>query len=78
MDINCPRCGEPWELDHVYHEMTSEERADLIAGRGCSSECASNPRSDSLQAQGAGAILELCPDDLDGAAALMEDFGLTL
>lgn len=77
MDINCPRCGEPWETDYVYHEMTREERADLLAGRGCSSECRSNPQSRSLRAMGAGAVLDLCGDDLDGAAALMEDFGLT-
>jgi hypothetical protein len=78
MDINCPRCGEPWETDYVQHEMSQEQRHDLLAGRGCSSECASRPPAQSQRALAAGAVLELCGDDLDGAAALMEDFGLTL
>lgn len=75
MDIYCPRCGEPWETDYVYHEMTKSERADLLAGRGCSRECRNGPASSSSQAIISQAALEVCGDDLDGAAAMMEDFG---
>lgn len=74
MDIYCPRCGEPWELDHVYHEMTPAQRADLLAGRGCNGECRTSPPSESRRASIAAGVLETCGDDLDGAAALMEDF----
>lgn len=58
--------------------MTPEEREDLLAGRGCSTQCRFSPASDSDACAAASAILELCPDDLDGAAALMEDFGLNI
>ncbi len=78
MDMLCPRCGEPWDRAYVQHEMTPEEREDLLAGRGCSTQCSLNPASDSDACVAASAILELCPDDLDGAAALMEDFGLSI
>lgn len=74
MDIYCPRCGEPWELDYVNHEMTRTERADLLAGRGCSRECRNGPAQDSRRSMIAASVLEACGDDLDGAAALMEDF----
>lgn len=74
MDIYCPRCGEPWEVFHVYREMTAEERSDLLAGRGCSNECREQPPADTDRTAKAQAALELCGDDLDGAAAMMEDF----
>ncbi len=77
MDMLCPRCGEPWDHPYVQHEMTLEEREDLLAGRGCSTQCRLNPASDSDACAAASAALELCPDDLDGAASLMEDFGLS-
>jgi hypothetical protein len=77
MDINCPRCGEPWELDFVNHEMSAAERQALLKGEGCRSECRSHPASDSPRATAATAVLELLGDDLDGAAAMLEDFGLT-
>jgi len=76
MDIYCPRCGEPWEHDHVQHDMAPEERDDLLTGRGCSTRCRLNPPEDSDRCIASSAILELCPDDLDGAAALMEDAAL--
>jgi hypothetical protein len=77
MDIICPRCLEPWDSNYVQHDMTLEERQDLRAGRGCSSACRANPPSASEDAAAASAVLELCGEDLDGAAALMEDFGLS-
>lgn len=76
MDIYCPRCGEPWEISHVYHEMTDQERGDLLAGRGCSTECRANPpRATELTAK-SQVVLDLLGDDLDGAAAMMEDFSI--
>jgi hypothetical protein len=78
LDINCPRCGEPWELDYVNHEMSARERQALLRGEGCSRECRARPPSDSPQATAATAVLELLADDLDGAAAMLEDFGLTV
>jgi hypothetical protein len=37
-----------------------------------------NPPADSDATAASRAILDLCPDDLDGAAAFMEDMGLEL
>jgi hypothetical protein len=37
-----------------------------------------NPPADSDATAASRLILDLCPDDLDGAAALMEDMGLEL
>jgi hypothetical protein len=76
LDILCPRCGEPWDPDYVQHEMTPEEREELLAGQGCCSECRMNPPADSDATAASRLILDLCPDDLDGAAALMKDMGL--
>lgn len=73
MDINCPRCGEPWETYFVQHEMTPQERDDLLAGRGCSRECREQHPVENDRATLAHIALELCGDDLDGAAAMMED-----
>ena len=56
--------------------MTPEERKELLAGQGCCSECRMNQPTDSDATAASRAILDLCPDDLDGAAALMEDMGL--
>ncbi len=76
MDIICPRCGEPWDTDEVYHGMTADERARMKAGGGCSTACAaSEPVRDERTAAGA-AVLELLGDDLDGAASLLADLVL--
>ncbi|MDD5038680.1 MAG: hypothetical protein PHN78_05125 [Dehalococcoidales bacterium] len=37
MDLYCKRCGEPWELDYVQHDMTILERVDFNTGKGCPS-----------------------------------------
>lgn len=74
MDIYCPRCGEPWDIGSVQHEMTPAEQKDLLTGRGCSRQCRTSPPSDSRRASIAVGVLASCGDDLDGAAALMEDF----
>ena len=34
-DIICKCCGEPWEYDYVYHDMTEQERENFMRGRGC-------------------------------------------
>lgn len=78
MDILCTRCGEPYEVFYITDEMTPEERDDLYAGRGCPC-CASKaevtnraPFASEVQAE----MKTLLGDDIDGLAAMMEDFGL--
>ena len=77
MDIICPRCLESWDSSYVEHEMTPEEQRDLHAGEGCGCACRANPPSSSEQTPGVSAVLELGGEDLDGAAALTEYFGLS-
>lgn len=80
MDIRCPKCSEPWDIDTI-HEAASEQgrtfdevRADFYA-KGCeafgwSGPCAvtDRPKSDV-----ASAIYDLMGDDIDGAASAFED-----
>jgi len=73
MDVYCPRCGEPYELDYIQHEITPEERRDFWAGKGCQScrgkEIAKRP----FRAEISAVCRDLLGDDVDGIAAEMED-----
>ena len=111
MDIRCPKCGEPWDVECLHEEV--EDRIaqgtlpkpditgyhsygygqpaplydtaqygklyDAVRGdfyrRGCpalyGAKCA-NTAAD----PGVAMLYDLLGDDLDGAAAMMEDFGL--
>jgi len=86
MDIYCPRCAEPVELDYL-HDVADENayngvgpttfngvRADF-ASRGCAalgaSECEA---TGSLKAQVSAAMFDIMGDDVDGVAAMMDDF----
>jgi hypothetical protein len=35
MDLYCKRCGEPWEMDYVQHDMDILERVAFKKGEGC-------------------------------------------
>ena len=89
MDINCPRCAEPVEIDYL-HEVAEVEGqygdggtfADVLRAfqrDGCSALGARcNPRvtdRDRARAAGAALLYDLLGDDIDGAAAMLEDFG---
>lgn len=88
MDLYCPRCGEPWDLDTLHEETAAriqnvrvalpyetafaEVRRDFQQ-RGCAA--LGEPRC--LDRDGtatvAAAVYELLGDDLDGAAAMLDD-----
>ena len=84
MDINCPKCGEPWELE-TFHDVADdkditfgEAMNDFRAG-GCSStgwtKCSPRVEGRARAMAGASAVLfELLGDDIDGVAAMLEDF----
>lgn len=98
MDIKCPKCGEPWDMDCIHDEISDRHPDEpwRIGGKhnqalyeqnyygvvlgefrtnGCSalgSRC--NPNTTAHPA--IGELMDLMGDDVDGAAALMEDFGL--
>ncbi|TNF82084.1 MAG: hypothetical protein EP299_01810 [Acidobacteria bacterium] len=87
MDVYCRICGEPWDL-YTFHDIAAEqgisynEATANFRKRGCRStgwghsHCVPMPKEDDgelTQAQKAGILYELLGDDMDGAAAMMED-----
>ncbi len=73
MDLYCKRCGEPYDFDHIQHEITATERRRFWDGEGCPS-CYGKPvETRPFRAQVAGALQDLFGDDVDGLAAEMED-----
>lgn len=81
MDIYCTRCGEPWELD-TFHDVADEQGTTWAAAvadfrsRGCvatgwTGEC---ERVETLRGAATAALVDLLGDDVDGVAALLEDF----
>ena len=79
MDLYCPKCGEPVELDHLHDvaavaEMTFGEIYEDFMRRGCpavDSSCSSE--ADHERAEAAAVLFETLGDDCDAIAALMED-----
>ncbi len=75
MDLICGGCGEPWGIDHVVSEPGDFER-DGAHMKRCPACPKVTPLADGIRrrrAEAATAIGELLGDDLDGAAAMMED-----
>lgn len=79
MDVYCPKCGEPCDMDY-FHDVADDIDSDFntvmrdFQSRGCVAidfgECTPN---DSLQALYADALYDLLGDDIDGAAAMLAD-----
>ena len=75
MDLYCQICGEPWEHYHVVHEMEREEREEFLAGKGCDGCHGKVPEGGRpVTAQASAVLMDMLGDDLDGVAAMMEDF----
>lgn len=85
MDLYCQRCDEPWDVCYVgsdmdveYPEVAEEGRtaSDLFkAGKGCP-DCdwgAKRVGKQSLRGEAMAMMMDLLGDDIDGAAAMMED-----
>lgn len=75
MDIICTNCGEPWESYYVYHEDPDAFEMDGVVIVHCPS-CRPGKQLDSDKATLIKEIGKLYPDDPDGFAADLEDFGL--
>lgn len=84
MDIICPRCGEPWEIDslHDYAEETGTTFAAVsktFRVKGCGTALAEWQGGPCERTEGSevrSALADLLGDDIDGYASLCEDFGL--
>ena len=75
MDVYCPRCGEPWDLYYVQHEMTSQERRDFWAGKACPSCVNKEVKERPDRALATAVLRDVLGSDVDGIAAELEDLG---
>lgn len=80
MDLYCPKCAEPHALDALRDEAQVNGRSfDAVRAdfyrRGCEALSGlHNDPVDSELREGISLIYELLGDDVDGAAAELEDF----
>ena len=76
MDIYCPRCGEPWDMDEL-HEVEDEDFETArrrFTREGCAVFGARHNRQpDRETAEKSALLFDLLGDDIDGIASLMED-----
>jgi len=80
MDINCPKCGEPWDADELHyiaaeHGMTFSQKVTAFSRTGCEvfGEQHADP-ADQQRALAAAVAFELMGDDVDGVASFLEDY----
>jgi hypothetical protein len=81
MDLICVNCGEPWDMDHVLHDASE----DFVRKGGVITRCPCCPKTGKpklddktrMKLEAAAEIGEILGDDVDGLAAMLEDFGLT-
>ena len=84
MDLLCMRCGEPWDRLSLEDEFNPVEKRQFLAGVCCpackgvqdAEEFADRGDRTAFAREAQAAIIDALGDDLDGAAAMMEDFGL--
>jgi len=87
MDIYCPICGEPYDMDefHDVEGMTFTQATRNFDATGCAvladgirpSYCKADRGPQGVfglsAAEASGALFDLLGDDIDGIAAMMED-----
>ncbi len=89
MDIRCPCCGEPWDMDCLheevehrgaqdeeYEEVYNQVKSDFFK-KGCKALTVYGPAQwcNGAPEDDIAFIYDLMGDDLDGAAAFLEDMG---
>lgn len=80
MDIRCPICGEPWDIESLHDEAEwLDETFDKVRKRFYSDGCGkvfgvpSCERSTDNAATIAALAYDLMGDDVDGIASMLED-----
>ena len=83
MDVYCPVCGEPWEID-TFHDVAEEQArkfrdvVDEFARVGCVATGWVSPdrctARENARADMARALFDVMGDDIDGVASMLEDF----
>lgn len=82
MDVYCPKCGEPCDMDY-FHDVADEKGSTYTAvmrdfqQRGCVAVdfgfCVPNEEG-ATRAMYADALYDLLGDDMDGAASMLADY----
>ena len=79
MDIKCPICGEPWDMDEL-HELIPDECEDyhkavsLFRNKGCEAfGCSHNKTPDKQSANLSSMLMDVLGDDVDGIASELDD-----
>lgn len=90
MDIYCPKCAEPVDMDELHEEasyrgITFARVRREYASQGCGAltgiygtfySCKPANDRDAIRASVAGAAFDLLGDDIDGIASELEDYFL--
>ena len=81
MDIYCPRCAEPCDMDELHdadENLTYDQARRIFfdSRRGCGFLFNNKPceKVESVRAEASSVLAELLGDDVDGIAAMMDDF----
>jgi len=80
VDIICPRCDEPCDMSelHEFAPLSYDEARRIFfdTSQGCGQLFNDRPceRVESLRADVSAAMADLLGDDVDGIAAMMDDF----
>ena len=83
MDLICPKCGEPWDND-CFHDVADDmdstytQVVSSFKKQGCQAlgtKCNENTTLSASQSAMVSELYDLMGDDVDGAAAILEDAG---
>ena len=81
MDTYCTRCGEPWDVDYLQHEIDDDfgfvfgtNRLVVLRCPSCGARHTSSRKASQRRAF-AEELAQLLGDDLDGFAAEMDELG---
>lgn len=79
MDIYCSKCGEPWEIDSIHDvaeelQFSFDETMKAFKKQGCEILGASHGPINENRAAAVSVLFDIMGDDVDGIAAMLEDF----
>jgi len=72
MDVYCPRCGEPFDVNEF--ENSTQRRIFFAKGCGVALGEEQCPDTGSMRALASATMAECLGDDIDGIAAMLDDF----
>lgn len=80
MDIYCPKCSEPYDVDELHYPddetLNFNEAKALFMSKGCG-EVFGNPdcvAHRTLRGDATLVLNEILGDDIDGVASMLDDF----